>query len=64
MLQVSGPLLRGQVEVSVKLGWLETDLGGPNADNEVDTVMPGALVPALLEDNSSRGIMFRAQDYK
>ncbi len=45
-------------------GWLKTDLGGPNADNEVDTVMPGALVPALLEDDGPRGIMFRAQDYK
>ena len=45
-------------------GWLKTDLGGPNADNEVDTVMPGALVPALLEDNGPSGTLFRAQDYK
>jgi NAD(P)-dependent dehydrogenase (short-subunit alcohol dehydrogenase family) len=45
-------------------GWLKTDLGGPNADNEVDTVMPGVLVPALLEDNGPSGRMFCAQDFK
>lgn len=45
-------------------GWLKTDLGGPNADNEVDTVLPGALVPALLEDGGPSGTMFRAQEYR
>jgi len=44
-------------------GWLKTDLGGENADNEVDSVLPGALVPALLEDGAESGIMYRAQDY-
>ncbi|TYQ13081.1 UNVERIFIED_CONTAM: NAD(P)-dependent dehydrogenase (short-subunit alcohol dehydrogenase family) [Acetivibrio alkalicellulosi] len=45
-------------------GWLKTDLGGPNADHEVDTVIPGAIIPALLEDNSFTGHFFRAQDYR
>lgn len=45
-------------------GWLKTDLGGPNAMFTVDTVLPGALVPALLEDNGPTGRLFCAQDYK
>ncbi len=45
-------------------GWLKTDLGGPNAMFEVGTVLPGALVPALLEDNGPSGRLFSAQDYK
>lgn len=45
-------------------GWLKTDLGGENADFEVETVLPGALVPALLEDFSESGIIYSAQDYK
>lgn len=45
-------------------GWLKTDLGGPNADHEVETVLPGALVPALLEDNGPSGRLYSAQDYK
>lgn len=43
-------------------GWLRTDLGGPHAPNSVESVLPGALVPALLEDGTS-GRLFRAQDY-
>lgn len=45
-------------------GWLKTDLGGPNAWNEVETVLPGALVPALLEDNGPTGRFYAAQDFK
>ena len=45
-------------------GWLRTDLGGPDADNAVETVLPGALVPALLEDNGPSGRFYCAQDYK
>ena len=45
-------------------GWLKTDLGGPNAENEVETVLPGALYPALLEDNGPSGRFYAAQDYK
>ncbi|MCX7725491.1 MAG: SDR family oxidoreductase [Chitinispirillaceae bacterium] len=45
-------------------GWLKTDMGGPNAMFEVETVLPGALVPALLEDNGPTGRLFCAQDFK
>lgn len=43
-------------------GWLRTDLGGPQAPNDPSSVLPGALVPALL-DNGESGRFFRAQDY-
>ena len=43
-------------------GWLRTDLGGPNAPNAVESVLPGALVPALL-DGEVHGVLFCAQDY-
>ena len=43
-------------------GWLRTDLGGPQAPNSVESVLPGALVPALLNDGTA-GQLFRAQDY-
>lgn len=45
-------------------GWLRTDLGGPNAEHAVETVLPGALVPALLPDNGPNGQFFAAQDYR
>jgi len=45
-------------------GWLRTDLGGPNGEHEVETVLPGALVPALLDDNSPSGRLYSAQDYR
>ncbi|MBC7617925.1 MAG: SDR family oxidoreductase [Candidatus Saccharibacteria bacterium] len=45
-------------------GWLRTDLGGPDADHGVETVLPGALVPALLEDYGPSGQRYSAQDYR
>ncbi len=45
-------------------GWLKTDMGGTDAWDEVETVLPGALVPALLEDNGPTGRLYQAQDYK
>jgi len=45
-------------------GWLVTDLGGPEAEHPVETVLPGALVPALLEDFGPSGRMYSAQDFK
>jgi len=45
-------------------GWLKTDMGGPDAWEEVTTVVPGALVPALLEDNGPTGRHYAAQDFK
>ena len=44
-------------------GWLKTDLGGQQAPNEVSSVLPGAILPALLDDNSFSGVLFCAQDY-
>jgi NAD(P)-dependent dehydrogenase (short-subunit alcohol dehydrogenase family) len=45
-------------------GWLKTDLGGPDAMYPVEDVLPGALVPALLDDNGPSGELFAAQDYR
>ena len=45
-------------------GWLKTDMGGPDAWEEVETVLPGALVPALLDDNGPTGRHYAAHDYK
>jgi NAD(P)-dependent dehydrogenase (short-subunit alcohol dehydrogenase family) len=45
-------------------GWLRTDMGGENATSEVETVLPGALVPALLENNGPSGQAFSAQAYR
>jgi len=43
-------------------GWLRTDLGGPKAPNAVESVLPGALVPAFV-DGEVHGVWFRAQDF-
>lgn len=45
-------------------GWLRSDLGGPEADHPVDTVLPGALVPVLLEDFGPSGRLYAAQDFR
>ena len=45
-------------------GWLQTDLGGKNAMFPVEDVLPGALVPALFEDNGPTGQFFAAQDFR
>jgi 3-oxoacyl-[acyl-carrier protein] reductase len=59
------PHLRG-TGVTMNLldpGWLRTDLGGLQAPNPVESVLPGALVPVLLEDGTC-GKWFSAQDYR
>jgi len=45
-------------------GWLRTDMAGPDAPFEVETVLPGAIVPALLDDDGPTGTGFRAQEYR
>jgi 3-oxoacyl-[acyl-carrier protein] reductase len=45
-------------------GWLRTDLGGDKAPNAVETCLPGALVPVLLEDGTPSGKFYAAQDYR
>ncbi|MFP4547139.1 MAG: SDR family NAD(P)-dependent oxidoreductase [Fidelibacterota bacterium] len=41
-------------------GWCKTDLGGPNADHVVQAVLPGALAPALVDNNGKNGAEFSA----
>jgi 3-oxoacyl-[acyl-carrier protein] reductase len=41
-------------------GWLSTDLGGENAEHPVEAVLPGALAPALIDDNGPNGDSFLA----
>ena len=45
-------------------GWLQTDMGGENAWIAVETVLPWALVPALLEEDGPTGRFYAAQDFK
>ena len=44
-------------------GWLRTDLGGENADHPVEAVLPGALAPALIENDGPNGEFFSAIDH-
>jgi short-subunit dehydrogenase len=44
-------------------GWLRTDLGGPQAPNDPDKVLPGALMPVLLEEKEGSGKLYHAMDY-
>jgi len=44
-------------------GWLRTDLGGEFAEHSVESVLPGALAPALIDDNGSNGDFFSAIDH-
>ncbi len=60
----AAPKLRG-TGVTMSLldpGWIRTDMGGPNATNEVESVLPGALVPVLV-DGEVHGAFFNAQDW-
>lgn len=45
-------------------GWLRTDMGGQNAPNGAETVLPGALVPVLLEKEEGSGTFFEAQNLR
>ncbi|MDC3417020.1 SDR family NAD(P)-dependent oxidoreductase [Aquibacillus salsiterrae] len=45
-------------------GWLRTDLGGPNAFDEVETVQPGALQLALFDNDGPTGQWFSAQEIR
>lgn len=62
-LELSAELNESNVLVNaLDPGWLKTDMGGENADYDVETVLPGALAPALLPDYGTSGVVFRAQD--
>lgn len=44
-------------------GWLRTDMGGEKAPNDPDRVLPGALVPVLLDKDKGSGVLYQAMDY-
>ncbi len=43
-------------------GWCRTDLGGPNAPNDPDSVIPGIVTGVFVNDKKS-GRIFRAQEF-
>ncbi|MBI9013269.1 MAG: SDR family oxidoreductase [Clostridiales bacterium] len=43
-------------------GWCRTDLGGPQAPNDVKSTLPGVAIPAFLDDQIS-GRIFRVQEF-
>ena len=43
-------------------GWCRTDLGGPKAPNDPDSVIPGMIVGAFIDDKKS-GRLFSAQSF-
>jgi NAD(P)-dependent dehydrogenase (short-subunit alcohol dehydrogenase family) len=45
-------------------GWLRTDMGGENAEHPVEAVLPGALAPALVDDDGPNGQFFSAIEHK
>jgi len=45
-------------------GWLQTDMGGKDADYPVEAVLPGALAPALIDDDGPNGQHFSAIDHE
>lgn len=45
-------------------GWIRTELGGPDAWDSEESVVPGVLVPALLPDFGPAGRFYSAQDFK
>jgi len=60
----AAPRLRGTGVLMNLLdpGWLRTDMGGRGATSPVEAVLPGALVPVLLE-GEVHGVLFSAMDY-
>lgn len=45
-------------------GWLRTDMGGENADHAVEAVLPGAIAPALIDNDGPNGEFFSAIDHR
>ena len=45
-------------------GWIQTEMGGPNAQHPVSAVLPGALAPALIDNDGPNGEQFSAINHK
>jgi 3-oxoacyl-[acyl-carrier protein] reductase len=45
-------------------GWLRTDMGGQNANHPVEATLPGALAPALIENDGPNGQFFSAIEHE
>jgi len=57
------PRLKGDVTLNLlDPGWLRTDLGGPNAPNAVESVIPGAVVAAFASSKVN-GKWISAQEF-
>ena len=54
----------GVIASTMDPGWIKTDMGGAQAENEIDTVLPGAIVPVLIDDRTESGRHYSAQDYR
>jgi short-subunit dehydrogenase len=56
----------GDKDVMITLadpGWCRTDLGGPNAPNAPESVIPGIVMGAFLDNKNKQGAYISAQDY-
>ncbi|MCL1950336.1 MAG: SDR family oxidoreductase [Turicibacter sp.] len=45
-------------------GWVRTDLGGPDASNDVATVIPGSVIGAFVEEEELQGSWIPVQAFK
>ena len=65
VIKLTQDLAHKYADTNVKInaldpGWLRTDMGSQEAPNAVEAVLPGALVPALLDKNGVNGECFEA----
>ncbi|MCF8367016.1 MAG: SDR family oxidoreductase [Bacteroidales bacterium] len=44
-------------------GWIQTDMGGKDAEHQVEDVLPGILAPALIENDGPNGEFFSAVNH-
>lgn len=45
-------------------GWIQTELGGPDAWEPVESVLPGMMAPVIVVDDGANGEIFSAQNFK